>query len=212
MAQAHLDTFAAVVDTGIGGAGLPTFVIDEFDAFLACGILAHGVLRLSCDGCAQEKLVAFSCKRQDICPSCGRRRMAEAAAHPVDQVIPKMPAHPWVLSFAIPLRSLFAVHPKLHAPVLQIIHSATVRGMKTAGLQWMDTCLTARAPSDTFRIREKGGLKFLYSTIATVSTIHLFKEFVNDSSSGLFGPNQGVLATRVLVVPAHEGVPDQTGN
>ena len=33
---------------------------------------------------------------------------------------------------------------------------------KTAGFQWMGMCLTARASSDTFRIREKGGLKFLY--------------------------------------------------
>jgi hypothetical protein len=28
----------------------------------------------------------------------------------------------WVLSFPIPLRSLFAVHPELLAPVLRIIH------------------------------------------------------------------------------------------
>ena len=28
------------------GTGLPPFVKDEFDAFLECGILAHGFLRL----------------------------------------------------------------------------------------------------------------------------------------------------------------------
>jgi len=87
------------------------FVTDEFDAFLACGILAHGFLRLRCNGCKEEKLVAFSCKRRGICPSCGTRRMAEAAAHLVDHVIPKVPVRQWVLSFPIPLRSLFAVHP-----------------------------------------------------------------------------------------------------
>ena len=48
--------------------------------------------------------------------------MAEAAAHLVDHVIPKVPVRQWVLSFPIPLRSLFAVHPELLAPVLQIIH------------------------------------------------------------------------------------------
>ena len=50
--------------------------------------------------------------------------MAEAAAHLVDHVIPKVPVRQWVLSFPIPLRSLFAVHPELLAPVLQIIHRA----------------------------------------------------------------------------------------
>ena len=107
-----------------GGAGLPTVVTDEFEAFLACGILAHGFLRLRCGGCAEEKLVAFSCKRPGICPSCGTRRMAEAAAHLVDHVIPTVPVRQWVLSFPIPLRSLLAVHPDLLLPVLQIIHQA----------------------------------------------------------------------------------------
>ena len=100
--QTHLDTYLAFVDIETGGAGLPTFVTDEFDAFLACGILAHGFLRLRCNGCAEEKLVAFSCKRRGICPSCGTRRMAEAAAYLVDHVIPKVPVRQWVLPFPIP--------------------------------------------------------------------------------------------------------------
>lgn len=65
-------------------SGLPDFVKDEFDAFLECGILAHGFLRLRCVDCTHEKLVAFSCKRRGFCPSCGGRRMAQAAAHLVD--------------------------------------------------------------------------------------------------------------------------------
>ena len=89
--QAHLNTFPAFVDQETGGTGLPTFVTDEFDAFLACGIRAYGFLRLRCNGCAEEKLMAFACKRLGICPSCGPRRMAEAAAHLVDHVIPKVP-------------------------------------------------------------------------------------------------------------------------
>ena len=50
--------------------------------------------------------------------------MAEAAAHLVNHVIPKVAVRQWVLSFPIPLRSLFAVHPDLLLPVLQIIHRA----------------------------------------------------------------------------------------
>jgi hypothetical protein len=35
------------------GAELPRFIRDEFDAFLECGILAHGFLRLRCGECGQ---------------------------------------------------------------------------------------------------------------------------------------------------------------
>ena len=33
------------------GVDLPLFVKDEFDAFLECGILTHGFLRLRCGDC-----------------------------------------------------------------------------------------------------------------------------------------------------------------
>ena len=38
---------------------MPQFVKDEFDAYLECGILAHGFMRLRCEGCARELLVAW---------------------------------------------------------------------------------------------------------------------------------------------------------
>jgi hypothetical protein len=43
LVQEHLETFLAQVELETG-AGLPDFVKDEFDAFLECGILAHGPL------------------------------------------------------------------------------------------------------------------------------------------------------------------------
>ena len=39
--QEHLESFLAQVEAETG-ASLPEFVKDEFDAFLECGILAHG--------------------------------------------------------------------------------------------------------------------------------------------------------------------------
>ena len=101
-----------------GAVSLPQLVKDEFDAFLECGNVAHGFLRVRCAECGHEKLVAFSCKRRCICSSCGSRCMVETAAWLVDRVIPQGPVRQWVLSFPIPLRSLFAVHPELLAPVL----------------------------------------------------------------------------------------------
>ncbi|MGH2524852.1 MAG: transposase zinc-binding domain-containing protein, partial [Anaerolineales bacterium] len=131
----HLETFLAQVELETG-SGLPEFVKAEFEAFLECGILAHGFLRLRCADCAHEKFVAFSCKRRGFCASCGARRMAETAAHLVDHVIPRVPVRQWVISFPIPLRLLFAAHPELLAPVLQIVHRV-ISGflIKQAGLK-----------------------------------------------------------------------------
>jgi hypothetical protein len=122
LVRAHYETFAAEVEAS--GNGLPRFVKEEFDAYLACGILAKGFLRLTCDTCARDTLVAFSCKRRGICPACGTRRMAETAAYLVDNIIPRVPVRQWVLSFPIPLRSLFAVYPELLTPVLRLVHRA----------------------------------------------------------------------------------------
>ena len=135
LVREHLETFLAHVQARTG-TGLPEFVKDEFEAFLECGILAHGFLRVRCADCAHEKLVAFSCKRRGFCPSCGARRMAESAAHLVDEVILRVPVRQWVLSFPIPLRILFAAHPELLAPVLRIIHRV-IAGflLKQAGLK-----------------------------------------------------------------------------
>jgi hypothetical protein len=48
--------------------------------------------------------------------------MAQSAAHLVDSVIRRVPVRQWVLSFPIPLRIVFAAHPDLLSPLLEIIH------------------------------------------------------------------------------------------
>ncbi len=63
----------------------------EFDEYLKCGRLEHGFLRVRCETCHDEKLVAFSCKRRGFCPSCGARRMADSAALLIDEVLPHQP-------------------------------------------------------------------------------------------------------------------------
>ena len=123
LVQQHAATFFAQAEDA-AGADLPQFVREEFDAFLECGILAHGFLRLRCGDCGHDKLLAFSCKRRGFCPSCGARRMSQTAAHLVDHVIPHVPVRQWVLSLPIPLRLLLAAQPELVTPVLQGKRSA----------------------------------------------------------------------------------------
>lgn len=93
------------------GKRLPYYVEREFDEFLRCGRLEHGFLRVVCDDCKHEKLVAFSCKRRGFCPSYGSRRMVESAALLVDYVLRGYLIRQWVLSLPIPLRLLLARYP-----------------------------------------------------------------------------------------------------
>ena len=103
------------------GRSLPLYVRREFDDYLECGRLEHGFLRVRCEDCHHERLVAFSCKHRGICPSCGARRMAESAALLVDDVLPHQPIRQWVLSFPFPLRLLLASYPELMGKVLGIV-------------------------------------------------------------------------------------------
>jgi hypothetical protein len=81
----HLETFLAALDADPDATGLPAYVQREFYDYLQCGILAHGFLLLGCDTCQKELLLPFSCKRRGFCPSCAGRRMAQTAAHLVDE-------------------------------------------------------------------------------------------------------------------------------
>jgi hypothetical protein len=135
LVQQHAASFIAHTEASTG-AELPRFIKDEFDAFLECGILAHGFLRLRCGECGHDKLLAFSCKRRGFCPSCGARRMSQTAAHLVDHVIPHVPVRQWVLSLPIPLRVLLAAQPELVTPVLQVVQRVVTRHLlEAAGLK-----------------------------------------------------------------------------
>lgn len=101
---------------------LPGYVQREFEDYLRCGRLEHGFLRVRCESCHVEHLVAFSCKRRGFCPSCGARRMAESAALLVDEVLPEQPVRQWVLSFPVPLCFLFASRPVIMGQVLGIVY------------------------------------------------------------------------------------------
>jgi hypothetical protein len=62
-----METLLASLDADPNATGLPAYVQRvqrEFYDYLQCGILAHGLLRLGCDACHKELLLAFSCKRR----------------------------------------------------------------------------------------------------------------------------------------------------
>jgi ribosomal protein S27E len=120
LVEQHYPAF--VTQLAVEGKVLPDYVHEEFEAYLKSGRLEHGFLRVQCDSCHAEQLVAFSCKRRGFCPSCGARRMAESAALLLDEVLPHRPMRQWVLSVPHPLRYLFASQPKVMGKVLGIVY------------------------------------------------------------------------------------------
>jgi hypothetical protein len=103
----HLESFLDEARSAYA-RGLPNYVERELRAYLACGIQAHGFLRARCRQCGKDLLVAFSCKKRGVCPSCNARRMCGTAAHLVDHVFPGVPVRQWVLSVPFELRLLLA--------------------------------------------------------------------------------------------------------
>jgi len=113
--QAELQTFLAQQRD----RPLPGFIERESRGFLECGIFAHGFLRVHCDACGRDRIVAFSCKGRGFCPSCLGRRMAETAAHLVDRVLPEAPVRQWVLTLPFALRYRLAYDAALTSVVLR---------------------------------------------------------------------------------------------
>ena len=112
------------------GRVVPRFVERELRAFLDCGLLCRGFLRVRCQDCGRERLVAYSCKGRAFCPSCGARRMADTAAHLVDRVFPEVPVRQYVLSLPFALRYRLAFDQKLCSQVLRIFVQSVFSSLK----------------------------------------------------------------------------------
>jgi Transposase zinc-binding domain/Putative transposase len=95
----NLATLYGAVEDGALPISLPAFVRKELDGYLECGMLCRGFARLRCDGCEETRIVAFSCKGRGFCPSCLGRKMAQTAAHLVEDVLPPVALRQWVLTF-----------------------------------------------------------------------------------------------------------------
>ena len=89
-------------------------VLEAFDDYLNCGIILHGCARLYCDHCKHSELLAFSCKRRGLCPSCDAKRALLFAEHLEHEVL--LPYSHRHLVFTIPkrLRVYFKFNRKLH--------------------------------------------------------------------------------------------------
>jgi len=88
-------------------------VLDALDRYLSCGILAHGCARARCEQCHHSQLIAFSCKRRCLCPSCDTKRSLLFAEHLENAVLLPHPHRHVVWSIPKRLRVYFRYDRKL---------------------------------------------------------------------------------------------------
>jgi hypothetical protein len=125
----HLPAFLAAAEEA--DRPVPKFVRREFEAFMDCGLMERGCIRLCCSACGFDRLVAFSCKsRGGICPSCGARRMTELACHLTDHVLPAVPMRQWVVSVPLPVRYILAYDAALTSSVITLFVRAIFRHLQ----------------------------------------------------------------------------------
>ena len=159
--QHHLETFLASARDQ--GRVVPRFVERELRAFLDCGLLCRGFLRVRCQDCGRERLVAYSCKTRGFCPSCGARRMATRklrflpAAHLVDRVFPAVPVRQYVLALPFALRYRLAFDQELCGEVIRIFIHAVFSSLKRRARRKLPVC-KAYCGSVTFVQRAGGSI------------------------------------------------------
>jgi hypothetical protein len=88
-------------------------VLSVLDEYLNCGLLEHGAARVYCDTCKYSLLVAFSCKKRGVCPSCSAKRAVIFAEHLYDEVLEDVPTRHIVFSIPKRLRPYFKYNRKL---------------------------------------------------------------------------------------------------
>lgn len=86
---------------------LRTEVLKALDEYLNCGLLCHGAARAYCDRCEHSMLIAFSCKKRGICPSCSAKRAVIFAEHLYESVLEKVEHRHIVFSLPRRIRAFF---------------------------------------------------------------------------------------------------------
>ena len=107
--------------------GYPDYVHKTFEAFLACGDIKQGFMRMKCPVCGEESVAAYSCKCRGFCSSCGAKRSAETAAHLIDNVLPMTRYRQVVITLPFALRLWCATNRDLFAKVYHTIKEALQR-------------------------------------------------------------------------------------
>ena len=171
------------------GRALPPFVELTFERYLSCGQLQGGFVRLYCSECKHNRLIAFSCKRRGLCPSCAGRVMTQRAMRQREAVIPAVRNRQWVLTFPRPLHTYLAYFPHALTDALDLF-------IETLRYHYQRRCLPAApSPPESFdvdyinayyRPRYPHDIGALTSVQRHTDALSLYPHFHTLTTDGLF--------------------------
>jgi len=116
-----------------------SFVDEQVCRYLDCGLYENGFARIRCPDCAEEYLLAFSCKTRELCPSCAAKRSAATAALLAEDVLEEVGHAQWVFVIPKMLRPYFLHHREL------------LGGLARAGWETVLELMVAEVGGATFR-------------------------------------------------------------
>jgi hypothetical protein len=122
-------------------------VLETFDEYLNCGLLQHGAARVYCDTCKHSLLVAFSCKKRGVCPSCNAKRAVKFGEHLYDSVLERVPHRH--CGFTLPKR--LRVYFRYDRSLLDILFKAAasaVQAVRESDTQIPALILTAQTAGE----------------------------------------------------------------
>jgi hypothetical protein len=108
-----------------------SFVEQAVFRYLDCGIFERGFARIRCRRCAEEYLVAFSCKGRGLCPSCAAKRGAAFGAFLAEEVVEEVGHTHWIFTIPKMLRPYFMHHRQLLGRLAGAAHK-TLRELMAA--------------------------------------------------------------------------------
>jgi hypothetical protein len=82
-------------------------VVRSGEAFLSCGRLQGGLVRIRCPKCRKEHLLAFSYRTRNFCSSCQAKRSIRFAEKLAGEILAPVPHRHWTFSIPRVLRGPF---------------------------------------------------------------------------------------------------------
>ena len=147
--------------------------------FLDCGNLDRGFVRVRCDHCRHEYLLAFSCKSRWFCPTCHQKNVQTTAAFLAARVFAPVPHRHYVLAIPKMLRPYFQRHRSLLKCLCALAHQSLTEYLRAAVSPSPPSGLRAKprrekeAPSAGVR----GRLDSFH--LAVILTLHTFGEYLD---------------------------------
>jgi hypothetical protein len=130
-------------------------VLETFDEYLNCGLLQHGAARVYCDTRKHSLLVAFSCKRRGLCPSCNAKRAVKFGEHLYDSVLERVPHRHCGFTLPKRLRVYFRYDRSLSNILFQAAATA-VQAVRGSDTQTTAVVLTLQTAGESLMLPLRG--------------------------------------------------------